>query len=93
MTYSVLHCHSHFSLLDGLNRPEQIAARCSKLGIKSCALTDHGNIAGSVQFYQKMGSKNIKPIPGCEIYICEDDPSIQTKENASLSHFLVLALS
>lgn len=91
MTYSVLHCHSHFSLLDGLNRPEQIAARCSKLGIKSCALTDHGNIAGSVQFYQKMRSKNIKPILGCELYICEDDPSIQTKENASLSHFLVLA--
>jgi DNA polymerase-3 subunit alpha len=91
MTYSVLHCHSHFSLLDGLNRPEQIATRCAKLGIKSCALTDHGNIAGSVQFYQKMRSKNIKPILGCELYICEDDPSIQTKENASLSHFLVLA--
>lgn len=91
MTYSVLHCHSHFSLLDGLNRPEQIANRCSKLGINSCALTDHGNIAGSVQFYQKMRNKNIKPILGCELYICEDDPSIQTKENASLSHFLVLA--
>ena len=91
MNYSVLHCHSHFSLLDGLNKPEQIANRCAKLGISSCALTDHGNISGSVQFYQKMKSRGIKPILGCELYICSDDPSIKTKENSSLSHFLILA--
>jgi DNA polymerase-3 subunit alpha len=82
---------SHFSLLDGLGKPDKIANRCFDLGIKSCAITDHGNIAGSVQFYQKMRSKNIKPILGCELYICSDKASIKTKENANLSHFLVLA--
>lgn len=91
MIYSVLHCHSHYSLLDGMSKPEQIANRCSSLGIASCALTDHGNISGSVQFYQKMKAKKIKPILGCELYICDQDPSIKTKENSTLSHFLVLS--
>jgi DNA polymerase-3 subunit alpha len=49
-------------LLDGLSKPTQIADRCSKIGAKACALTDHGTIAGAVQFYQAMRSKNIKPI-------------------------------
>lgn len=82
---------THFSLLDGLGKPDKIANKCVSLGIKSCALTDHGNIAGAVQFYQKLKAQNIKPILGCELYICNDDPSIKTKENAKLSHFLVLA--
>jgi DNA polymerase-3 subunit alpha len=77
--------------LDGLSKPDKIASRCASLGIKSCAITDHGNIAGTVQFYQKIKSQGIKPILGCELYICKDDASIKTKENAKLSHFLVLA--
>jgi DNA polymerase-3 subunit alpha len=89
--YSPLHVHSHYSLLDGLSKPKQIAARCQKIGAKSCALTDHGNISGAVQFHSNMRSVGIKPILGCEIYICEQDPSIQHKENGELSHFLLLA--
>jgi DNA polymerase III subunit alpha len=77
--------------LDGLGKPDKIANKCVSLGIKSCALTDHGNIAGAVPFYQKLKAKNIKPILGCELYICNDDPSIKTKENSKLSHFLVIA--
>ena len=90
-TYIPLHVHSHFSLLDGLSKPEQIADRCYEIGAKSCALTDHGNIAGSVQFFTSMKKKNIKPILGCEIYVCKDDPKNKVKENSKLSHFLVLA--
>jgi DNA polymerase-3 subunit alpha len=89
--YTPLHVHSHYSLLDGLSKPNQIAKRCLDIGTKTCALTDHGNIAGSVQFHQTMKSNNIKPIIGCELYICLDDSSIKTKENSSLSHFIVLA--
>lgn len=89
--YVPLHVHSHFSLLDGLGKPDKIANKCVSLGIKSCALTDHGNIAGAVPFYQKLKAKNIKPILGCELYICDDDPCIKTKENSKLSHFIVLA--
>lgn len=82
---------AHYSLLDGLSKPEQIAQRCYDIGAKSCALTDHGNIAGSVQFYNSMKKRNIKPILGCEIYVCHDDASKQIKENSKLSHFLILA--
>lgn len=77
--------------MDGLSKPAQIAERCSKIGAKACALTDHGSIAGAVQFYQAMRSKNVKPILGCEIYVCDQDPNIKTKENSNLSHFLLLA--
>lgn len=91
MNYIPLHVHSHFSLLDGLSKPEQIAERCLEIGAKSCALTDHGNIAGSVKFYSAMKQAGIKPILGCELYICGQDPKIQEKENRDLSHFIVLA--
>lgn len=90
-SYSCLHTHSHYSLLDGLSKPNQIANRCSKVGIKSCALTDHGSISGSVQFYQSMKKAGIKPILGCELYISDMDSHIKTKENNKLSHFIVLA--
>ena len=91
MNYIPLHVHSHFSLLDGLSQPEQIAERCKEIGAVACALTDHGNIAGAVKFYSAMKKANIKPILGCELYVCEQDPKIQEKDNKSLSHFIVLA--
>ncbi len=91
MNYIPLHCHSMFSLLDGLSKPEQMAERCKSINATACALTDHGNIAGAVKFYSAMKKAGIKPILGCELYICEQDPSVQEKENRNLSHFLVLA--
>jgi DNA polymerase-3 subunit alpha len=77
--------------LDGLSKPNQIADRCANIGVKSCAITDHGTISGSVQFYQAIKSRGIKPIIGCELYISNEDSTIKTKENSDLSHFLVLA--
>jgi len=89
--YTPLHCHSMYSLLDGLSQPKTMAERCQEIGASSCALTDHGNIAGTVKFYTEMKKHGIKPILGCELYICNDDPSIQSKENKDLSHFVILA--
>lgn len=77
--------------MDGLSKPIDIANRCIEIGAKSCAITDHGSISGSVQFYQQMKSKNIKPILGCELYISEKDSAIKNSENTNLSHFVVLA--
>jgi DNA polymerase-3 subunit alpha len=77
--------------LDGLSKPNQIAQRCLSIGAKTCAITDHGTIAGTVQFHNAMISSGIKPILGCEIYICDEDSSIKEKHNRSLSHFIVLA--
>jgi DNA polymerase III subunit alpha len=89
--YIPLHVHSHYSLLDGLSKPSQIASRCAEIGVKSCAITDHGSISGCVQFYQELKKKNIKPILGCEIYISEHESNIKKPENAKLSHFILLA--
>lgn len=91
MNYIPLHCHSMFSLLDGLSKAEQIAERCKEIGANACALTDHGNIAGAVKFYSAMKLAGLKPILGCELYICKNDPSIKEKENRDLSHFIILA--
>ncbi len=77
--------------MDGLSKTEQIANRCSKIEARACALTDHGNIAGAVKFYTDMLKNNIKPILGCELYICDQNPSIQETSNRKLSHFIVLA--
>jgi DNA polymerase-3 subunit alpha len=82
---------THYSLLDGLSKPEQIAKRCQKIGSKVCAITDHGTISGAVQFYASMKKYGIKPILGCELYISNDDCTIKTPENSKLSHFIVLA--
>jgi DNA polymerase-3 subunit alpha len=89
--YIPLHCHSMYSLLDGLSKPSQIAERCLEIGATACALTDHGNIAGAIKFHKEMTKNKIKPILGCEIYICHNDATIQSKENKDLSHFIVLA--
>lgn len=89
--YNPLHCHSMYSLLDGLSKPSQIADRCLEIGSTACALTDHGNIAGAIKFHQQMKKRGIKPILGCEIYLCNDKADIKTKENKHLSHFIVLA--
>jgi len=90
-SYIPLHVHSMYSLLDGLSKPSQIADRCAEIDVKSCALTDHGNIAGAVKFYTEMRKNGIKPILGCELYISRNDATIQDKDNKKLSHLLVLA--
>lgn len=77
--------------MDGLSKPIDIATRCNNIGVKSCALTDHGSISGSVQFYQTMKANGIKPILGCELYISEKDSTIKETDNSELSHFVVLA--
>ena len=84
--YIPLHVHSHYSLLDGLSRPSQIADRCLKIGSPSCAITDHGTISGCIEFYKQCKDKNIKPILGSELYICGADSTITDKSNGKLSH-------
>ena len=91
INYTPLHCHSTYSVLDGLSKPQAMAERCQEINASACALTDHGNIAGAIKFYTEMKKAGIKPILGCELYICEQSPLIKEIENKSLSHFIVLA--
>ena len=64
-----LHVHSHYSLLDGLAKIEDLVTRVKELEMDAIALTDHGNIYGAIEFYQKAKKAGIKPILGVEAYI------------------------
>ncbi|HTU92370.1 MAG TPA: DNA polymerase III subunit alpha, partial [Gemmataceae bacterium] len=64
-----LHCHSHYSLLDGANRVPELVAHVKKLGMNACAITDHGNLFGAIEFYLACREVGINPIVGYEAYI------------------------
>jgi len=69
MKFTHLHVHSHYSLLDGLPKIDELLDYVKELGMDSVALTDHGNIYGAVEFYKKAKERGIKAILGCEIYM------------------------
>ena len=69
MKFAHLHVHSHYSLLDGLSKIDELVARAKELGMEALALTDHGAMYGIVEFYQKAKKAGIKPIIGEEFYI------------------------
>ncbi len=64
-----LHCHSHFSLLDGASPIKKLVARAKELGMNALALTDHGNMYGALQFYEVCKEADINPIVGYEAYV------------------------
>lgn len=69
MKFVHLHTHSHYSLLDGLSKIDDLVARTKELGMDAIALTDHGNLYGAVEFYKKARNADIKPILGVEAYV------------------------
>jgi len=69
MRFTHLHVHSHYSLLDGLPKIDELLDYVKKLGMDSAALTDHGALYGAIEFYQKAKKKGIKPIIGEEFYM------------------------
>ena len=64
-----LHVHSEFSLLDGANRIKDLPIRAKELGMKAIAITDHGVMYGTIDFYKACKKEGIKPIIGCEVYV------------------------
>jgi DNA polymerase-3 subunit alpha len=82
--FTHLHVHSHYSLLDGLPKIDEILDYCQKLGMDSVALTDHGALYGAVEFYKKAKERKIKPIIGAELYLAiesrfQERPGIDDK--------------
>jgi len=69
MRFVHLHTHSHYSLLDGLAKIDELVARTKELGMDALALTDHGNLYGAIEFYKKAKKAGIKPILGVEAYL------------------------
>lgn len=64
-----LHTHSHYSLLDGLSKINEMVALAKERGMNAIGLTDHGNMYGAIEFYKKCKSAGIKPIIGVEAYV------------------------
>ena len=72
MSFTHLHLHTEYSLLDGACRITSLVDRLKALGMDSCAITDHGVLYGAIDFYSAMKDAGIKPIIGCEAYVCRD---------------------
>ncbi len=88
-----LHLHTQYSLLDGAIRPEALIARAKEFRMPAVAVTDHGNLFGAVEFYQKAMAKGIKPIIGCEVYVApgsRHDRTIANKGEGAAFHLVLL---
>ena len=64
-----LHLHTHYSMLDGFNRIPPLVKQTKELGMTACAITDHGNLYGAIEFYNECTKGGIKPIIGYEAYL------------------------
>src|ERR1700680_1917302 len=64
-----LHCHSHYSLLDGASRIPELVARTKEQGMNALAMTDHGNLYGAIEFYRECRDQGVNPIIGYEAYV------------------------
>ncbi len=90
--FTHLHVHSHFSLLDGLSKTDQLVSKAKELGMDSIALTDHGVMYGIVEFYNACKDADIKPIVGVEAYIAPRNlHSKEGKIDADYHHLTLLA--
>lgn len=69
MSFTHLHVHTEYSLLDGSNKIKEYVARVKELGMNSAAITDHGVMYGVIDFYREARAAGINPVLGCEVYV------------------------
>ena len=98
MSFAHLHVHTQFSLLDGANKIGPLLEHARGSGMEAMAITDHGNMFGAVEFYQKSIANGIKPIIGCEAYLAPGKRSDRTQaprgddmDGAGNFHLILLA--
>lgn len=89
MSFTHLHLHTEYSLLDGACRIRDLVTRIKDLGQTSVAITDHGVMYGAIDFYKACKAEGVKPIIGCEVYVADD---MHDKQSAAskVRHHLVL---
>src|SRR5579862_5013482 len=86
-----LHLHTDYSMLDGACNIDKLCEHVSKLGMPAVAMTDHGNIFGTVEFVNAAKHHGVKPIVGCELYVCKKEDHRAAPEGDTYNHLLVLA--
>ncbi len=86
-----LHVHSEYSLLDGANKIDAMAARAAELGMPALGLTDHGVMNGAVELFQACRKHGVKPIMGVEAYLVDDVSQIKQKTKWERNHLTLLA--
>ncbi len=90
ISFTHLHVHTGYSLLDGSCKINELISRVKELGMDSIAITDHGVMYGAIKFYQEAVARGIKPILGCEVYVASG--SRFDKENSKDNFYYHLVL-
>lgn len=92
MSFTHLHVHTEYSLLDGVNRIPKLFEKVKTLGMDSVALTDHGVMYGAAEFWKLSKDFGVKPIIGCEIYVSPKNRQLRELVNGiKYYHLLLLA--
>ena len=86
-----LHVHTTYSQFDGATQLEPLVKRIKELGMRACAITDHGNLFGAIAFYTICRKNGVKPIIGCEAYISDEDHTVKDKDHRTQHHLILLA--
>ncbi len=88
-----LHCHTHYSLLDGANRIPELVVQTKKLGMTAASITDHGNLYGAIEFYKECKKEGINPVIGYEAYLAPGSrlDKTSTRRGEAYSHLTLLA--
>lgn len=88
-----LHTHSHYSLLDGLTKLEDMVRIAKESGMGAVALTDHGNMYGAIEFYKLCKKEGIKPIIGVEAYMTAGSRFEKTTEIGQKRYYHLILLA
>jgi len=87
-----LHTHSHYSLLDGLSKLEDLVKLAKKFDMPAMAITDHGNMYGAIEFYKLAKKEGVKPIIGVEAYMTAGSRKDRTTEAGGTKRYYHLIL-
>src|SRR3989338_4504888 len=90
MKFTHLHVHSHYSLLDGLTKIDELIQKAKDEGSSSLAITDHGVMYGAIEFYQKCKKAGLKPIIGVEAYLAPGSRLDKSVKSDERNYHLVL---
>lgn len=86
-----LHCHTEYSFLLSTIHIRDLCERTSAYGMRSCAITDHGNLFGAPSFYFACKDYGLNPIIGCELFVCADHRNKSQETGRQNNHLLLLA--